>query len=292
MIRRSDVGSAGKVSLSLVAALVLVLTFAAAVSAKPAEPLAPQIPNLPHFFYGNVTTDLGTPLPGMLVTAQAVTGSWTGISATTVDSQSRYGYSPNFYVPAWDSGGLPGNGAKAGDQIAFFVNGVQALLYDVNAGTTSTTYTFVYGESTKLNLIVNLEYTITATAGPNGSIDPLGQVKVKYGTSKTFTFTPAPNYLILDVLVDGVSNPAAVAAGSYTFTNVTSNHTIHVTFVKATYVITPNAGVGCTITPGTRQTVPYKGSHHFNIAANTGYDLVDVTGERRLARPYPQLYVH
>jgi hypothetical protein len=67
-----------------------------------------------------------------------------------------------------------------------------------------------------------------------------------------------------------------VAAGSYSFTNVTSNHTIHVTFVKATYVITPNAGVGCTITPGTPQTVPYKGSQIFNIAANTGYDLVDV----------------
>ena len=117
----------------------------------------------------------------------------------------------------------------------------------------------------------------------------MGQVKVKYGTSKTFTFTPAPNYLILDVLVDGVSNPAAVAAGSYTFTNVTSNHTIHVTFVKATYVITPNAGVGCTITPGTAQTVPYKGSITFNIAANTGYDLVDVTVDDASQGPHSQL---
>ena len=79
MIRRAHAGSAGKVSLALVAALVLVLAFAVAVSAKPAAPSGP--PNLPHFFYGNVTTDLGTPLPGMLVTAQAVTGSWTGTSA-------------------------------------------------------------------------------------------------------------------------------------------------------------------------------------------------------------------
>jgi hypothetical protein len=230
MIRRSDVGSAGKVSVALVAALVLVLTFAVAASAKPAEPLAPEIPNLPHFFYGSVATDLGTPLPGMLVTAQAVTGSWTGASATTVDSMSRYGYTPTFYVPGWDSGGLSGNGAKTGDQIAFSVNGVQALLYDVDAGTTSTTYTFVYGESTKLDLIVNLQYKITATADPHGSITPAGQVMVKYGTSKTFTLTPDPGYLILDVLVDGVSNPAAVAAGSYTFTDVKADHQIAVTF--------------------------------------------------------------
>lgn len=281
MIRRSDARSARKVSLALVAALVLVLAFAMAVSAKPAEPaepLAPQIPNLPHFFYGSVATDLGTPLPGMLVTAQAVTGDWTGASATTVDSLSRYGYSPNFYVPAWDSGG--GVGAKNGDKIMFLVNGVQALLYDVDAGTTSTTYTFVSGGSTKLNLIVNLEYTITATAGPNGSIDPLGQVKVKYGTSKTFTFTPAPGYLILDVLVDGVSNPGAVAAGNYIFMSVTRDHTIHVTFVRDTYHIAVNAGPGCTITPDDPLDhvvdVPYKGSITFNIAANTGYDLVDV----------------
>ena len=276
MIRRAHAGSAGKVSLALVAALVLVLAFAVAVSAKPAAPSGP--PNLPHFFYGNVTTDLGTPLPGMLVTAQAVTGSWTGFAETLTDSMSRYGYTPNFYVPAWDPDGLPGNGAKNGDQIAFFVNGQPALLYDVLAGTTSTTYTFVSGESTKLNLIVNLQYKITATADPNGSITPAGQVTVKYGTSKTFTITPDPGYLILDVLVDGVSNPGAVAAGSYTFTNVTKDHTIHATFVRAKYYIAVNAGVGCTITPpGPQVEVLYKQSITFNIAANTGYDLVNVT---------------
>ena len=191
---------------------------------------------------------------------------------------SRYGYTPNFYVPAWDPDGLSGNGAKNGDKIAFFVNGQPALLYDVLAGTTSTTYTFVSGGSTKLNLIVNLQYKITATADPNGSITPAGQVTVKYGTSKTFTITPDPNYLILDVLVDGVSNPGAVAAGSYTFTNVTRDHTIHATFVRAKYYIAVNAGVGCTITPpGTPVEVPYKRSITFNIAANTGYDLVNVT---------------
>ena len=63
-----------------------------------------------------------------------------------------------------------GYGAQNGDQIAFFVNGVPAILYDVVAGTTSSTYTFVRGGSTQLNLIVNLQYEITATADPNGSI--------------------------------------------------------------------------------------------------------------------------
>lgn len=271
-MKRVDTGLTLQVSLALIVTLMIAMALVGPVAA---EPLAPDIPTLPHFFNGTVTTDFGIPLPGKLVSAQAVTGGWTGRSTTSVDAMSKYGYNPQFYVPGVVTG-VPGSGAVDGDKIAFFVDGVQAALYDVAAKTTSTTYTFESGGGTELNLIAPLKYTITATAGPNGSIAPQGAVTVNYGFNQTFTFTPNSNYLILDVLVDGVSNPAAVAGGSYVFTNVTRNHTIHVTFVKATYVITPNAGVGCTITPGTPQTVPYKGSQIFNIAANTGYILVDV----------------
>lgn len=274
MMKHANSRLSGRVGLALMAALVMALVVGASVVA--AEPLAPNAPTMPHFFFGKVTTDQNIPLPGMVVTARAANpGGWTGAATTIVDAASKYGYTPQFYVPGWVDGN-PSTGARNGEQIAFFVADVRATLYDVQAGKTSTSYTFVSGGDTELNLIVPLRYTITATAGPNGSITPQGAVTVNYFFNQTFTFTPNPNYLILDVLVDGVSNPEAVAAGSYSFTNVTRNHTIHVTFVKATYVITPSAGVGCTITPGTPQTVPYKGSQTFNIAANTGYDLVDV----------------
>jgi hypothetical protein len=276
MIRRTKAALSGSVILALAAALVMTLVLTATAAAMPAEPLAPDFPNLPHFFQGTVATDQGIALPGKTVVARTLTGSWTGSATTTVDSASRYGYAPQFYIPGLDPG-VPNSGAAQGDQIAFFVDGVQASLFNVSTGVTSSTYPMQYGGFTNLNLIVPLRYTITATAGPNGSITPSGAVVVNYGANQTFTFTPNANYLILDVLVDGVSNPAAVAAGSYTFSNVTQNHTIAVTFVKATYVITPTAGAGCTITPGTPQTVPYQGSQSFTIAANTGYDLVDVT---------------
>ena len=78
-----------------------------------------------------------------------------------------------------------------------------------------------------------ITFTITASAGANGSIDPTGDVIVDYGTDKTFTITPDDGYVIDDVLVDGVSDPGAVAAGSYTFAGITAGHTISATFKSA-----------------------------------------------------------
>lgn len=66
-------------------------------------------------------------------------------------------------------------------------------------------------------------YTITASAGTNGSITPSGAVSVNSGSSQTFTITPNTGYHVADVLVDGVSQGAIT---TYTFNNVTANHTI------------------------------------------------------------------
>lgn len=70
-------------------------------------------------------------------------------------------------------------------------------------------------------------YTITATAGPNGTINPSGDIQVAHGDSVEFIISPNPGYFIDDVLVDGISvGPVSV----YKFRNVIANHTIHATF--------------------------------------------------------------
>lgn len=75
--------------------------------------------------------------------------------------------------------------------------------------------------------VLSPTYTIVATAGSHGNISPSGNVIVNHGDNITFTITPDPGYYIKDVLVDGSS---VGAVPSYTFTNVTANHTIHATF--------------------------------------------------------------
>jgi hypothetical protein len=74
-------------------------------------------------------------------------------------------------------------------------------------------------------------FTITATAGPNGSITPSGAVSVDCGSDQAFTITPdfAGGYnSVGDVVVDGISQGAGVT--SYTFPNVTDDHSISATF--------------------------------------------------------------
>jgi hypothetical protein len=69
--------------------------------------------------------------------------------------------------------------------------------------------------------------TITAGAGPGGSVSPSGAVTVNYGADQAFTITPNSGYHIADVLIDGSSVGVLT---SYTFTKVTANHTVVVTF--------------------------------------------------------------
>ncbi|MGI6030726.1 MAG: leucine-rich repeat protein [Eubacteriales bacterium] len=80
-------------------------------------------------------------------------------------------------------------------------------------------------------------YTITASAGENGSISPSGKVSVVSGQDSSFVFTPSAGYKVAEVLVD---NQSVGAPSSYTFTNVTANHTISVTFEKGSEVADPN----------------------------------------------------
>ena len=70
-------------------------------------------------------------------------------------------------------------------------------------------------------------YTITATAGANGTISPSGDTTVAQGANQTYTITANSGYHIKDVKVNG-SSVGAVA--TYTFTNVTANATITVEF--------------------------------------------------------------
>ncbi len=86
--------------------------------------------------------------------------------------------------------------------------------------------------------------TIRASAGANGTISPAGWTSVGEGGEQTFTITPDAGYAVAKVLVDGRSVGAVT---SYTFRNVTQDHTIEAVFMKAN----GNPQTGVTVTRNT-----------------------------------------
>ena len=110
----------------------------------------------------------------------------------------------------------------------------QVTVDSVNQGAiTSYTFTNVQANHTISATFVTVPtYTITASAGANGTISPSGAVVVNQGSNKTFTITPNAGYVVDTVTVDSVGQGAIT---SYTFTNVQANHTI-----SATFKVNPN----------------------------------------------------
>ena len=121
-------------------------------------------------------------------------------------------------------------------------------------------------------------YTITASAGAGGTISASGAVAASAGTSPTFTVTPNAGYYVVSVVVDGTTVVSNIPSGgySYTFSNVSANHTISATFAIRYFWITPSAGSGGTISPAAVARVMYNTSQAVTITPNSGYHVADV----------------
>lgn len=74
----------------------------------------------------------------------------------------------------------------------------------------------------------NITYTISTMVEGGGSIS--GPTQAAFGETVTLTFTPNTGYVISNITVDGV---AKGAISSYTFENITSDHTVVATFVAS-----------------------------------------------------------
>jgi hypothetical protein len=120
--------------------------------------------------------------------------------------------------------------------------GSGTVKYSVSANTGSSSRTAALTVAGAIFTITqaggaSASYTVTSSAGTGGSISPAGQVAVGQGASQSFTITPASGYSVAAVTVDGVSVGAVT---SYTFSNVTANHTIGASFAGTviTYALT------------------------------------------------------
>lgn len=133
------------------------------------------------------------------------------------------------------------------------------------------------------NLVVTSEpfkYTITTSAGSNGSITP--SATVNYGSSKTINMSPSTGYEVNEVIVDGVNKGKIT---TYTFNNITDNHTISVTFKKLdeqkytiTCVTTNNGNISVTPSSATKDTII-----SISVNPSEGYRLKQIDSSPNVA---------
>jgi len=116
-------------------------------------------------------------------------------------------------------------------------------------------------------------FNIVSSSYIGGTISPFGTLVADIGSSQTFTITPNTGYKIKDVKVDGVS---VGAVSTYTFSNVTSDHTIEASFEAITFTITASAGSGGYISPSGTISVNYGESKTFTITPYSGYKISKV----------------
>jgi hypothetical protein len=188
--------------------------------------------------------------PNATVTVQANPsngGTVNGSGSYSVGSQVQISASPN---NDWTFSGWSDNGSTQSPR----------------------TITVPSGGATYTANFTIIQYTVTPSAGANGTINPNTVQTINSGGSVTFTATPASGYVVSQWVVN--NSVAQTGGTSYTLNNVTANTPVQVTFTTApttTYTVTPSAGANGTINPDTVQTVNSAGSVSFTATPASGY---------------------
>jgi hypothetical protein len=169
---------------------------------------------------------------------------------------------------------LDGGSFTAGTSVVVSGVGSHTLQYyskDAAGNTETTRSVTVVGQT----VVQTHTLSPSPVVGGHGTISPSTPQTVAEGGSQTFTITPAAGYHIASLTVDGT--PRTVQ-GTWTFSNVTADHTIAATFSIDTFTITVDAGAGDhgSITPGTG-TVDYGSDATYTITPAAGYLIESLT---------------
>jgi carbonic anhydrase/acetyltransferase-like protein (isoleucine patch superfamily) len=160
---------------------------------------------------------------GAQIMSGVANGNWTSINP---DHSSTWGNDPDFthYVSV---------GRNAPDGWSTFNGNIGDVFVYTNALPDSDRVALEADLTAKF---LSVDYTVAVSAGAGGYVNPLGTVPVNPGGSQTFTITPLAGYAVANVVADGISKGVT---GSWTFANVTANHTLTVLFAP-TLMIRPD----------------------------------------------------
>jgi hypothetical protein len=99
-------------------------------------------------------------------------------------------------------------------------------------------------------------------------------IEVASGANLTFSIVPDFGYRNENLSLDGRPRESG---RSYTLTNISSNHTVHVSFLPNRYSVTASAGTGGTIHPSGVVMIPHGADQIFVITPGAGYRVYTVS---------------
>jgi hypothetical protein len=152
---------------------------------------------------------------------------------------------------------------------------LEILIDGISAGSVST-YTFtnvIIDHTISVSFAAIPVYPVDASSGSGGSINPSGRTFVYEGLNQSFTITPNIGYEVSDVLVDNISVGNVT---TYTFSNVTTSHTISASFSNITFTLSGSSGANGSISPSGIRTVNYGTNQTFTFIPNAGYKISNV----------------
>ncbi len=120
------------------------------------------------------------------------------------------------------------NSSSLFTDVTFGTEGTYVFQVLVSNGTLYSTDTI----SVTVSLVPVSSFSIVSQSGSNGTISPFGTNSVSAGNNKSFSFSSASGYRVASITIDGTS--ISYTNDSFTFSNVSANHTISVSFTKKT----------------------------------------------------------
>ena len=156
---------------------------------------------------------------------------------------------PNYQVDSWSL-----------DGVVVQVGGTSFSIFDINDDHTVTVS------------FKPLTYTLTATAGINGTIEPTGSITVPVGSDQLFLATPEPGYQVQTWFVDGIE--AQSGGSTYLLSDITASHEVLVSFEpRLNYDIIAITGPNGSVDPNGLITVPTGSDQLFVAAPDPGYKV-------------------
>ena len=121
-------------------------------------------------------------------------------------------------------------------------------------------------------------YTVTLSAGANGTISPQGALPVPSGTTRSITITPNSGYTTVTPV--GGTCGGRLNGTLYVTNAITKDCTVAATFTPTTpiYTVTASAGTGGTISPSGSVLVTSGKTQAFTLTPNANYKVSSVGG--------------